>query len=342
MPLKLSRRGEYWHLTGTVRGIRVRETTGTADREQAEAYRAKREAEVYDQAVFGARAVVSFARAALSYLEFQERSAGTKAYVKRLVEHFGSRALAKIDQGAADRAVTCIVGDDAAPATKTRSVYVPLTAILNHGHGRGWCAAPKFDRPRSPRGKTRWLSPAEAVALEEGAAPHLRPLLRFLLCTGARLAEALDLEWGDVDLPAARVVFRGTKNGGDRVAALTPAAILALANLPHREGRVFRRDDGEPYVDRGRREGGQIKTAFRTACRRAGLIEHTTPHDCRHSWATWFYSLTKDPLRLKAEGGWKTLSMVERYAHLMPSSMVPEIAKVWGASHPAIGELRRA
>src|SRR5665213_914036 len=168
------------------------------------------------------------------------------------------------------------------------------------------------------------------------------------------MPEALDLDWSDVDLLAAKAVFRDTKNGRDRAAGLPPAATLALANLPadsdgERRGKVFRRDDGEPYADAGRQYGGQIKTAWRTACRRAGLgvwegegddrqfMPNLSPHDLRHTWATWFYALTKDTLLLKAEGGWQSAAMVERYAHLMHSGSVAEIAGVWGSVHPGIG-----
>ena len=104
-----------------------------------------------------------------------------------------------------------------------------------------------------------------SLGLMSHAAPHLRPLIHFLLCTGARLSEALYLDWSDVDLPAAVAVFRDTKNSRDRAAALPPLAVM-LANLPYddeglrtRSGPVFRRDDGEPYVDRQGLEGGQIK-----------------------------------------------------------------------------------
>jgi integrase len=237
--------------------------------------------------------------------------------------------------------------------------YGPLTAVLTHAAKRDWCTFPKFDKPAEPKGKTIWLAPADALRLIEAAAPHLRPLILFMLCTGARVSEALELDWSDVDLPATKVVLRDTKNGTDRPARLPPAAVTALVNLPGRQGRVFRRDDGQPYADRERQEGGQIKTAFATACRRAGLVAPlldgrgqpilrdgepemrpaVTPHDLRHSWATWFYALCKDLLLLKDEGGWRTLRMVERYAHLMPSELVSQISNVWGASHPRIGVL---
>ena len=77
-------------------------------------------------------------------------------------------------------------------------------------------------------------------------------------------------------------------------------------------------DDGVPYLDRERRASGQIKTGFKNALRRAGLDPSFRPHDCRHTWASWHYALHKDLLMLKAEGGWKTIDMVERYAHLLP------------------------
>lgn len=331
------------YIRGTVRGRRVNETAGTADRQKAEALRAKRETELYEESVFGARATVSFQRAVLDFIEYDERSDATVFYAERLAAHFGVKLLSEIDQAAADDAVKAIVGVGAAPATKIRGVYTPLCAILNFAAARKWCDAPRFEKPTPPKGKTRWLTPAEARALIDGASPHLKPLLLFILCTGARLSEALDLQWSDVDLPAARAIFRDTKNGTDRIAALTPAALVALANIEtdedgKRAGHVFRRDDGEPYVSRERLSGGQIKTAFRTAVRRAG-IARCTPHDLRHSFATWFYALTKDLLLLKSEGGWATLRMVERYAHNAPSHIAAEVHLIWGASHPKIGAI---
>jgi integrase len=284
MSLKLYRRpgSKVWYVRGTVRGIRCYETAGTSERIQAETYRATREAQLYEQSVFGARSVASFAQAAVSYLEFEERGKVDKAYVARLINHFGNnKPLGQVDQAAADRAVTAIVGNDAKPATKRRGVYAPLIAILNHAADRKWCEHPRFKLPTLPRGKTRWLTPAEAMALITAAAPHLKPLLHFILCTGARMSEALDLDWADVDLPAAKVVFRDTKNGTDRAAALPEGAVVTLANLPGEEinpgvfekrGRVFRRDDGEPYADRERLAGGQIKTGWRGALKRAAIL----------------------------------------------------------------------
>lgn len=136
-----------------------------------------------------------------------------------------------------------------------------ITAIMRHAARRKWCDRPELERIRQPRGRTAWLSPAEASALDAALAPHLRPLCHFILCTGARLAEAIELDWQDVRLGDRLVIFRDTKSGHDRVAHLPDAAVVLLANLPaeadgSRKGRVFRRPDGEAYADKGRQEGG--------------------------------------------------------------------------------------
>jgi len=61
--------------------------------------------------------------------------------------------------------------------------------------------------------------------------------------------------------------------------------------------------------------GNRIRKAFAAACRRAG-IKNFTPHCCRHTWATWHYAKNRDLLALQRLGGWKSLAMVTRYAHV--------------------------
>jgi len=71
MPLKLVRRPNTpnWVIRGTLRGVRVEESTGTGNRTAAEEIRAKREAEILKASIYGRAATASFAEAALSYLQ---------------------------------------------------------------------------------------------------------------------------------------------------------------------------------------------------------------------------------------------------------------------------------
>jgi len=269
------------------------------------------------------RGTRSFAETVTSYLAAAPRAEGDKQRLHRIMLALGDVRLAEVGQEAVDNVRAKILKPDASPATILRGVVSPIRAVMRHGHRRGWCDAPMFEVPKQPQGRTRFLLPAEAERLIAAAAPHVQPLLIVLLTTGARMSEVIELLWRDVDLVGARVIFWRTKDGRRRVATLTPRVVAALANLPEREGPVFRWQTprskrSSAYVDRGRREGGQIKTAWHGALRRAQLDPDLTPHDLRHTWATWHYALHRDLLLLKAEGGWSSVTLVERYAHLMP------------------------
>lgn len=83
----------------------------------------------------------------------------------------------------------------------------------------------------------------------------------------------------------------------------------------------------------GREGGGQVATAFATACKRAGLPGRMVEtakrgdrywqpairlHDLRHTWASWHYLIHKSELRLMVDGGWSNQGQIRRYVHLMP------------------------
>lgn len=182
-----------------------------------------------------------------------------------------------------------------------------------------------------PPGRVRWIAPAEADRLIVKCSDHLRPLVTFLFYIGARLGEALHLDWRDVDLGRRHAQFMDTKNGEARGVPLHVRVITALEKLSHRAGPVFRRPDGLPYNEKND-GGGQVKTAFRGACRRAGISDFS-PHDCRHTWATWHYAANRDLVGLMKLGGWKGERMVLRYAHLNVEHLADSIdALPWGKS----------
>ena len=213
MPIRLVRRPKtpYWIMRGTVRGISVEETTSTADRRVAEEIRAKREAEILEQSVHGRRSTATWAEAALSYLD----QGGSARFLDRITDHFGTTPLAKISQDAIDRGARKVY-PNASDATRNRQFYTPVSAVLTHGARRGWCAALLLERPRGTPGRVRSLESPEAERLIASCAPHLRPLVIFLFYTGARVGEALWLDWREVDLVRGQVVFVDTKNGDRR------------------------------------------------------------------------------------------------------------------------------
>jgi integrase len=325
-------------ISGTVAGERIRRRAQSSDPKLAREEARQLEAEILRTRWHGERrGIRKFAEAALSYLEAEPRSDNHKARITRLLRALGDVALGQVDQETAIVLKRRMLRPDATARTYVAEVVMPLRAILNHAHKLGWCDVPHFAVPKAEAGRTLYLLPAEAERLMAAAAPHLRPLLVFLLGTGARMSEAIELDWRDVDLVGARAIFWVTKNGKRRIARLPPAVVAALANLPHREGPVFLTGLGRSYSDRERRYGGQIKTAWRGAIRRAGLDPELRPHDLRHTWASWFYAVHRDVLKLKDEGGWSSLALVERYAHLLPAGHQAEIYGFWHATDTGAG-----
>ncbi len=332
MPLKLSRRPKTpnWIMRGTIRGIRVEESTGTSDRRAAEEIRAKREAEILSESVYGRRATATFAHAAMSYLE----NGGSKRFTAPVISWFGTTPLAQIGQDQLDAGAKALF-PDASPATRNRQFFTIASAILHHAARRGWCPTPLIQRPRSSDPRIRWITIEEADRLLAACSDHLRTLVTFMLYTGSRTGEALWLDWSMVDLKRAHVTFPKTKNGEARGVPLHPRVIAELANLKDRHGEVFRRPDGKPYgrprnVD-DTSAGTRIKKAFAGACRRAGIVDFH-PHDCRHTWATWHYAENRDLGALTKLGGWKSERMVMRYAHVNVGELQHTINKLPGGN----------
>lgn len=339
MPLKLVRRprSPFWYMRGTVRGLSVTESTGTGDRAQAEEVRALREAELVRRSIHGDKGTRTFGEAALSYME----AGGERHHLAPLILRWGETPLAKIGQAEIDKAARALK-PDAGPSTLNRCVYTPTAAVLHHAARLQWCDKPVIARPAQPKGRVRWITHDEADRLIASAG-HLKPLVIFLLATGARIGEALALDWREVDLGRAHVTFLDTKNGTDRGVPLHSRAVEALKALPHREGAVFRvhyggrlksgrmRPVGPPYADREGVGGGQVKKGWAVMLKAAKITDFT-PHDCRHTWATWHYMANRDLGALMSLGGWKSVTMVMRYAHTNTAQHASGMEAAWRLS----------
>jgi integrase len=330
--LRIERRPDTGAITivGTVAGQRVRKRASSDNPRLAQEEAAALETELLRAEWHGPRrGTRPFAEAVTSYLETLPRSDSTKARLNRILIAAGDVKLKDVNQQLANRIARRMLSPEASPATVKRGVITPLRAILNHAYRQDWCDPPRFEVPREGEGRTVYLLPHEASALREAAGPSMRVLIELILGCGPRMSEALELDWRDVDLQGARAMFWRTKGGKPRRAALPPGLVATLANLPYRDGRIIRRPDGEPYADRERQGGGQMKTAWRATKARAGIDLELTQHDLRHTWASWHYAVHRDPLLLKLEGGWASLDQVERYVHLLPEGHADAITAFW-------------
>lgn|GEM_PF-377321 len=142
----------------------------------------------------------------------------------------------------------------------------------------------------------------EAKLLLNELPPHQRSTVLFALTTGLRLSNVVKLEWAvNLDLKDAWVKGNQSKNRKLIVLPLNKVAVDALQQLlgNHPE-RVF------TYL-------GRAFTAANTKTWKRVLILAGVESFRWHNWATWH--------ELQRLGGWKTVAMVERYAHVAPDNL---------------------
>lgn len=311
MPIKVYRRdgGKVWHYRGTVAGRRLRGTTGTTDRKIAERIASEAEAREWKRRLDGPGADVTFAQAAIAY-----RAAGKATrFLNRIEDFWRDTPVREISPGAVKQAALTLY-PAATAATRNRQVIKPTAAIINFAAELDWCKPIRVKRFQEA---TTTKAPATAQWVEAFAAaapPHLAALCLFMFGTGARVGEAVDVRWRDVDLEEATVTIRTPKIEDTRVAHLPPRVVAALANIPgDREpgGRVFR------YAGRG-----SAKQSWDRVIDRAG-IKRMTPHSCRHGFATAMLRAGVDVKTVARAGGWKDASTVLRtYAHALEDRTV--------------------
>ena len=302
MSLKLYRRpgGVIWHYRGTVAKRRLRGSTGTESKERAAQIIARLEDQSHKHSLFGPEAVLTFAQAALRY-----RAAGKSTRYLDKIEDFWKDTLVRDINPGLIRQSARTLYPGTSGATMNRHVIVPTQAIINFSAESELC--PKIQVPRFPveRRVKKPIDMKWVEALASSSPPHLACLALFMLLTGARIGEALSLQWGDVNLTRRVALIRQTKVGKEREAHLPPSLIVALANIERIPGRtVFR------YVDKA-----SAWKAWRTAIARAG-IEVLSFHCCRHGFATGLLQRGVDPVTVAKLGGWATPQHVfQTYGH---------------------------
>ena len=194
------------------------------------------------------------------------------------------------------------------PATRNRQVYTPVSAILRHAK-----VAIVIKRPRGAQGtpRTAWLDQSQAFALmaaSDAVGPTFGALVRFLTYTGARLGEALALQWSDVDLDRKTVTIRQTKTEGVRTAILPEFVVEAMTPLAG-QGRVF-----YPLT-----KGGKLYAMLDDSATAAEvkIPDRVGFHILRHTWAMMMRRHAgSDTAGLVATGAWRSRKAASVYEHL--------------------------
>jgi integrase len=223
-----------------------------------------------------------------------------------------------------------------APATVNRYLAALSHALTVASREWGWLESHplrQVTKLPEPRGRVRVLSDAERAQLlaacQASATRWLYPVVVLALATGARKMELLRLSWRDVDLQHGRLLLEHTKNRARRTVPLTGharAVVQDLAKVRRLDtALVFPRADGRAPVN--------LRAAWRQAVAAAGLTDLRF-HDLRHCCASSLAMHGASLLDIAAVLGHKTLTMVQRYAHLTETHTAAVVARMTAAILP--------
>lgn len=296
----LRKRGEVWHVEKTVRGVRLFESTGTGDLEEAERYLAKRIEELRQETIYGVRRSRTFEEAATKYLlENQHQRAIARAgfALKKIVPHLGEMPLERIHLGTLEPYVQARKQAGAKAGTINREITVirrilSLAArIWRDEQGRPWIdTSPLLTRVPGPARKPRPITWDEQTQLFRELPGYLAEMALFAVNTGCRDQEVCGLrwEWECQVSGLTETVFvlpdSVTKNGKERIVPLNTIAASVI------EGRRGIHSEWV-FSWEGQRLNRMTNNAWRKARKAVGLSD-VRVHDLRHTFG----------MRLRAAG----------------------------------------
>ncbi|MGE8674228.1 tyrosine-type recombinase/integrase [Achromobacter kerstersii] len=331
MPIRKDETSGIWQVDIRVPGVpRVRCSSGTTDRQAAQEYHDKLKADLWRQAKLGEQPDRFFEEAAVRCLRLWDGLRDYDSKVRHVAywrSQFSGRAIRslKFDE-IADKLPTHTTHKHRKPtpvsaATKNRYLAT-LRRMLKLCEDWDWIdKCPKFSEFVEPDNRVRWEPPSvigrliSAMTLE-----WMRDVSLVAVATGMREDELLSLRPSNVDMPQrnAWVIAEEAKSGYARSVPLNADAMAVLQRrVPKAKRFVFERPSRDGVV----RKISQVDArCLRRACAEVGIDDFHF-HDLRHTWASWHVQAGTPLMVLKDLGGWETLDMVQRYAHLAPSHL---------------------
>ncbi|AOJ36554.1 integrase [Burkholderia sp. AU33423] len=332
-------------------GTPIQGSTGTRDKAQAQEFHDRLKVDLWNQARLGTKPRHSWNDAVVRYVGERAGLASletSKIHLRWLDRHLSGVALADIDRNRIDAIALAkrqeprtvrtrhgIVETDRAVSDGTvRRVIGVLKSVLNAAVEWEWLErAPVTKRAKIVSKRIRWLTPAEAERLLAELPAHLADMARFSLETGLRRANVTGLRWSQVDL-ARRVAWIHPDQAKARKAITVPLSDTAIA--------VLRRQRANPrapacadsvFTYRGKPVYQTATAAWAKALQRAGLSDFRW-HDLRHTWASWHVQRGTPLQVLKELGGWETMEMVQRYAHLSADHLAQWVTPLTAEPEP--------
>ncbi|NPT36220.1 tyrosine-type recombinase/integrase [Paraburkholderia xenovorans] len=336
MSIRKRKGSDIWHFDiRTPDGGRVRQSSGTTNRKEAQEYHDKLKHELWLVARLGKKQVRTFDEAALRILKEQ---AGTVDYTNKKIHlrhfrtFFEGRSLDSITRDEIFAALPEYCGSTkklkpTSNTTKNRYLGTMRNLLNTAVHEWEWIdKAPKLSELKTVQKRIRWINRDEAIRLIGAiTSDWMRDVTVLGFATGLRQANLLGLEWSQVDLAKRRAWIHP-----DQAKARKPIGVPLNAEAVAVIRRWIGKHETHVFVRKGEPVTKWDLPQWNRACARAGIVNFRF-HDVRHTWASWHVQGGTPLNRLMELGGWSKYEMVLRYAHLAPDHLAPhaDAVTIW-------------
>ena len=320
------RNGTWWVDISSPNGKRIRKSAKTKVKKEAQEFHDKLKIDEWRRHQLGEKPQIrrTWEEAVVRYLTIKEDIKwlkDTKQNIRDLHTWLHGKYLDEIDKELISRITderkampprsNSGKGKTVSNATVNRMLSV-LSAILKMACNEWeWLKnAPKVTKLKEIKKEPRWLSSEEVQRLHSELPEHLQAMFLFSIYTGVRMSNVTGLRWEQVNFKERTIFYNGSdmKNATAQYVPLSQEAIdLLMSQIGSNDEYVFTYR-GKPVTDCNTR-------AFKRALARAE-VDDIRWHDLRHTFASWHIQNGTPLLVLKELGGWKSLEMVQRYAHL--------------------------
>ncbi|TDV17314.1 tyrosine-type recombinase/integrase [Paraburkholderia caballeronis] len=340
MSIRKRKGSDIWHLDiRTPDGERIRQTTGTSNRKEAQEYHDKLKHELWRVAKMGDRPGRTWDEAGERMLKESEHLADHRnrmIHILHFHKVFAGRLLASITRDEIYGALPeidqrCKQPRPVSRATKNKYLST-IRILLKLAHKWEWIdRAPSLEDLKVSNRRIRWITKDEARRLISVIrSDWMRDVAILGFATGLRRANLLTLEWSQVDLVNRRAWIHPDQAKARKPIGvpLNDDAVEAIRRwIGCHERFVFIRNGNPIPAD------GWNSSQWDRQCALAG-IENFRFHDVRHTWASWHVQAGTPLNRLMELGGWAKYEHVLRYAHLAPDHLAEHAnaVTIWAQS----------
>jgi len=310
MPLYRQPKSPYWWVRFSIGGVKTRRSTGTTDKAAAEEFETHLRATLWRQIKLGERPRYLW-REAVEKWYAESRGRGKDQDRERLrwfASYLDNRPLDSITPELIGKLRT-VRAAESSPSAANR--YLALVRMILRKAEREWDwleRAPAVPMFKLEKREPRFLTRGQFGTLKSHLPAHLKDLAEFSVETGLRMRNVTHLQWSQLDLRRRLLIVPAARaKAGETIAIPLSTRAVAILKAHRGSERVF--------LFRGHPVDKCNTLAFKKAARAAG-VPWLRWHDLRHTWASWHVQAGTPLAVLQELGGWRSLAMVQRYAHL--------------------------